>query len=97
MLNDAVISPSPIVVVTGLTADATFPEQTDTIEVLRNIDTLCQGRTYQLFNSDKSTAAKFLTLIGSAPGPYTIRAAPTLTNQVGSHTFYLKTTLDAYG
>lgn len=78
VMNDAVFTPATLTVVTGMTDTVTFPEQTDTIEVLRNIDTLCQGRTYALFLADKATPASFIALTGTAPGPYTITASPTL-------------------
>ena len=96
VINDAVFSPTTLTVVNGATATMTFNEVTDTIEVLRNIDTLCQARSYTLLMNDGTTPASFLTLTGSAGGPYTITAAPTLDSHAGSWQFKLKTTLDAY-
>lgn len=94
-INDAVFSPVTLTVVNGATATMTFTEVTDSVEVSNNIDTLCQGRTYTLLKEDLS-AADFITLTGSAGGPYTITAAPTLDEEVGSHTYKLKTELTAY-
>ena len=95
-INDAVFSPTTLTVTNGATADITFTEVTDSVEVANNIDTLCQGRTYTLLMNDESTAADILTLSGTAPGPYTITASPTLDSSVGSHTYKLKTELTAY-
>ena len=95
-INDAVFSPTTLTVTNGATADITFTEVTDSVEVANNIDTLCQGRTYTLLMNDESTAADILTLSGTAPGPYTITASPTLDSSVGSHTYKLKTELAAY-
>ena len=95
-VNDAVFSPTTLTVTNGVTADMTFTEVTDSVEVANNIDTLCQGRTYTLLMDDESTAADFIALTGTAPGPYTITASPTLDSQVGTHQFKLKTELDAY-
>ena len=77
-INDAVFSPTTLTVTNGSTASITFTEVTDSVEVDNNIDTLCQGRTYTLLMDDQSTPADFITLSGTAPGPYTIAASPTL-------------------
>lgn len=95
-INNAVFTPATLTVTNGSTATMTFNEVTDSVEVANNIDTLCQGRTYTLLKNDETTAADFIALTGTAPGPYTITASPTLDSQVGSHTFKLKTELTAY-
>ena len=95
-INDAVFSDATLTVTNGSTASITFTEVTDSVEVDNNIDTLCQGRTYTLLMNDESTPADFIALTGTAPGPYTITASPTLDSAVGSHTYKLKTELTAY-
>ena len=52
VINDAVFSPTTLNVVNGAEASITFTEVTDSVEVLRQIDTLCQQRDYGLFESD---------------------------------------------
>jgi len=84
-LNAAVFTPSTLNVVNGATATVTFPEATDSVEVSNNINTLCQQRTYTLYEPDGTTPAIFLTLTGAAGGPYTITATPTLDAHVGTH------------
>lgn len=96
VINDAVFSPTTLTVINGETGTMTFNEVTDSIEVLRNIDTLCQSRSYVLYMNDGVTPASFLTLTGPAGGPHTITAAPTLDAHEGPWQFKLKTTLDAY-
>ena len=95
-INDAVFTPSTLTVTNGSTGTVTFDEVTDSVEVANNIDTLCQGRTYTILMNDESTAADFLVLSGTSPGPYTLTASPTLDSTVGSHTYKLKTELAAY-
>ena len=52
VINDAVFSDASLTVVNGGTNTMTFSEVTDTVEVAKNIDTLCQSRTYTLLMSD---------------------------------------------
>jgi len=96
VVNDAVFTPATLNVVNGATGTMTFNEVTDSVEVANNINTLCQQRAYSLFMNDQTTAASFITLSGTAPGPYTITAKPTLDAHVGTWTFKLKTVLSQY-
>lgn len=96
-VNSAVFTPTTLTVTNGETADMTYTDVTDSVEVDNNIDTLCGSRSYTIYNNDEiNVHTDWVTLSGPSAGVYTITATPTLDSLVGANNFKLLTVLDLY-
>ena len=84
-------------VVLGETATLTFSDATDSVEVSKDIDTLCGNRSYKVTPPGSGAQITWITIDDNGDGTYLITASPTDETIVGSHHSYeLFTTLDNY-
>ena len=89
-------TPDVLTVVNGEEASITFTEVTDSVEVGKNIDTLCGAREYAVYANDETTPAEWVALAGG-PEEYTVTATPDLTPGFeGPYPFKLRTALTLY-
>ena len=83
-------TPDVLTVINGESAFITFNDITDTVEELKQIDTLCGPRSYELFESDGTTPATTWVLLTGGPETldvYSVTATPDLPPESPSGTF----------
>lgn len=86
-----------ITVQNGATVTETFAEVLDSVDASNTVTGLCGDRNYGIYdgNSGSPNAITWITVTKDDPSPdtHTISASPLDVNLVGTHTYYLRTTL----